>query len=79
MQCRLQLRREWRPSGRVFMLTRVGLDIHDFRRMPHDIKHMLSDRLRRGECVCGRFRSALHVQLQCGFLILIDHDHRVCG
>ncbi len=40
---------------------------------------LLDDRLRRGQRVRGRGSAARRVQLQCGLLIFIDHDNRVCG
>ena len=63
----------------MFLLTWLGLDCHNIKRLRHDIRNVFNGRLRRGERVCGRGSTARHVQLQCGVLIIIDHYHCVCG
>ena len=77
--CRIKLHRRWRPGGRVLVLTWLGLDGHDIKRLRHDIRHMFSDGLRRGQRVYGRGSTARRVQLQWRLLIFIDHDDRMCG
>jgi hypothetical protein len=61
------------------MLTWVGIDCHDIKRLRHDVGHVFNDRLRRRQRVRGRGSAARCVQLQCGLLIFIDHINRVCG
>ena len=61
------------------MLSRMGLDCDDIQCLRRGICHVLNDRLRRGQRVCGRIGTAhrLHVQPRLRFSI---HDNdRVCG
>ena len=47
----------------MYVLTWMGLDRVDVKRLRHDICHLLNDRLRRGQRVCGRLGTARPVYL----------------
>ena len=72
--CRFQLRRRQQPGGRVSMLTWVGLNCHDIKRL-----RLFNDRLRRGQRVCGRGSTARRLYMQRWLCFNLDDDSRVCG
>ena len=63
----------------MHLLTWMGLDCADIQRLRHDIRHVLNDRLRRGQRVCGRLDTAGRVHVQRWLCIYIDDDDRMRG
>ena len=62
--CRLQLRRQWRPSNYVLVLCWVCLNCPDVKRLHDGVIHVLDDKLRRRQCLCGWVCSACRVYMQ---------------
>jgi hypothetical protein len=63
LPCRVLVRGWWRHRGRVYVLTWMGFDCDDIQRLRRGIRHLLSDRLWRGQRVRGRIRTARSVYL----------------
>ena len=71
---RPQLRGGQRASGRVQLRRRVCIDIHNVKRLRHDVGIVPYDRLRCGQRVCRRVRAACDVFLQHWLRVHVDND-----
>ena len=51
LPCWVLVRGWWRHRGRVYVLTWMGLDRVDVKRLRHDVFHVFDGRMRRGKRV----------------------------
>ncbi len=76
---RLELRREWRPSRCVHVLSRLCVYCDELKRLRRYNRDMRDEWLRRGQRVCWRNSAACHLQLQPWLLLFVDNHHRLHG